>query len=61
MNEYLVGNYPDILNETGKEMKMPEHHYDKENLSMVVMTMSKTMASKGKMALFDTKKSINRL
>lgn len=43
------------------EMGLVNHVVPRENLSMAVMTMARTMASKGKLALFDAKKSINQL
>lgn len=43
------------------EMGLVNHVVPRENLKEAVMTMAQTMAGKGKLALFDCKKSINKL
>ena len=43
------------------EIGLVNHVVPRENLNMAVMTMARTMAAKGKLALFDCKKSINKL
>ncbi|UCE37934.1 MAG: enoyl-CoA hydratase/isomerase family protein [Thermoplasmata archaeon] len=44
-----------------KDIGLVNHVVPKEKLQEAVMTMAKTIASKGKLALFDAKKSINQL
>jgi enoyl-CoA hydratase/carnithine racemase len=44
-----------------KEIGLVNHVVPKENLHEAVMSMARTMAAKGKLALFDAKKSINQL
>jgi enoyl-CoA hydratase/carnithine racemase len=44
-----------------KEIGLVNHVVAKDKLNEAVMTMASTMASKGKLALFDAKKSINQL
>jgi enoyl-CoA hydratase/carnithine racemase len=44
-----------------KEIGLVNHVVPRENLREAVMTMARTMAAKGKLALFDCKKSINKL
>ncbi len=44
-----------------KEMGLVNHVVSKDKLNEAVMAMAKTVASKGKLALFDAKKSINQL
>jgi enoyl-CoA hydratase/carnithine racemase len=47
--------------EEAREIGLVNHVVSRESLEEAVMTMAKTMAAKGKLALFDAKKSINRL
>jgi enoyl-CoA hydratase/carnithine racemase len=44
-----------------REIGLVNHVVPRENLEEAVMTMARTMASKGKIALFDAKKCINRI
>jgi len=44
-----------------REIGLVNHVVPRENLEEAVMNMARTMASKGKMALFDAKKSINKI
>jgi enoyl-CoA hydratase len=44
-----------------KEIGLVNHVVTKDKLNEAVMAMAKTIASKGKFALFDAKKSINKL
>jgi enoyl-CoA hydratase len=47
--------------EVAKEIGLVNHVVPKDKLKEAVMDMAKIMAAKGKLALFDAKKSINRL
>ena len=47
--------------EEALEIGLVNHVVPRENLKEAVMTMARTMAGKGKLALFDCKKSINKL
>ena len=44
-----------------KDIGLVNHVVPKDKLKGAVMTMAETMAKKGKLALFDAKKSINQL
>jgi enoyl-CoA hydratase len=50
-----------IKADEAKEIGLVNHVVSRDNLKDAVMDMAKVMAAKGKLALFDAKKSINRL